>query len=112
MSKLDALKLKKLADYVLGYRLANYGYDRKDFAKLQREKTKNFGKLKLMLQVAPRVVLLNAACESRLQWYGVSSTWDYVVGQSANEEYIRLAARLARLHVLEAWQVLESNPND
>jgi hypothetical protein len=106
---LDAVELRyikaQLEIYVLSQRVSNYGYERCDFQRIQRQRAK----AKKMLTKASKALLAssiahetpmagmlsNAIRESRLSYDSMSSEWSYTVGQSANEEITNLIARLS-----------------
>lgn len=80
---------EELAQYLLGFRMHNYGYGLKDWRRICRQR-----------YLARKLLKINGAdlqlatAHSRLT-YNVSSGWDYTVGQSANEEITNLIMYLS-----------------
>jgi hypothetical protein len=87
--------VRSLIAWLRAQRLSNYGYDRANWQRLQRQRAK-------AKKVLGRVSMYNLASEHRLAWsskYG----WEYTVGQSCNEEITNLINRLAGYPLGDQW---------
>lgn len=106
MGSILELNLHNLKEWLLSERLSNYGYGTKEFASLvnkasyYRKKLKN--KLKTDINVDGPLFQRIGAHYKHVLYLGVSSLivpnakFNYIVGQSFNEEYIRLLKEVTK----------------
>lgn len=88
-----ARKVSALLELARVYSCENYGYDWKDYRRILSQRTRALKAFRVAAQLGK--VNMNETFGGRLSWDQKTGRFDYVVGQSSNEEITNLLAQIA-----------------